>query len=132
MARRHIFADSWRPIAGGSLVGLGLHILFGNLDRDAAQLRHLLGNPGEALGALPSVVLATSQVVNAYALDHRGFWVGLLRMLVSLWPLLPVIVGTVFLRDAVTENIKALPAPVKYFQNNKDEGCRFPCPSFDS
>lgn len=132
MARPHKFAERWAPVAGGALVGLGLHILFGNLDRDAAQLGHLLGaSTGEALGVLPSIVLATSQLVKNYALDRHGFWLGLLQVLVSLWPLIPVMVGTIFLRDAITEKVKTLPAPVKYLRK-KDAGCRFPCPSFDS
>lgn len=132
MARHHKFSERWRSLTGGALVGLGLHILFGNLDRDAAQLRHFLGATGEeAFGVLPSVVLATSHAVNAYTLDHHGFLLGLLRMLVSFWPLLLVIVGTIFLREAATDKVKALPAPTQYFQN-KDSGCRFCCPSFDA
>lgn len=118
-------------MVGGALVGLGLHLLFGNLDRDAAQLGHLLGIPsGDGLGVLPSIVLAASQAAKAFAVDHHGFWLVLLRMLLSLWPLLPVIAGTMFLREAVTEKARILPAPAKYLRH-KDAGCRFPCPSFD-
>jgi hypothetical protein len=130
MTRQNRFSERLRSIAGGTLVGLGLHILFGNLTREI-QLRHLLGTPaGEALGVLPSVALATSQAVQAYALDHQGF-LGLMRVLVSLWPLLLVTVGTILLRDALTDKVKELPAPAKYFRNN-DTGCRFRCPSFDA
>jgi hypothetical protein len=132
MARQHKLPEKWRPLMGCALLGLGLHILFGNLDRTAAQLSHSLGaSGGQALGALPSLVLATSQAVKAYALDHRGFWLALLRLLVSFWPLLLVVVGTILLRDAVTEKVKALPPPAKYF-GNKDSECRFRCPSFDA
>jgi hypothetical protein len=132
MARRHRFPESFRSIAGGALVGFGLHILFGNLDRAAAQLRHLLGTAaGDTPGALSSVVLAASQAGQAYALDHQRFFLGLLRMLVSFWPLVLVIVGTTLLRDVLSDKVRALPPPEKYFQN-KDTACRFRCPSFDA
>jgi hypothetical protein len=138
MTRQDNSADGLRSIAGGVLIGLGLHILSGNLTGDATQLRHLVGIPaGEALGLLPSVALAASHVAQAYALDHQGFLDGLLQMLASFWPLLLVIVGTVLLRDALTDRVKELTAANKYFQekffqNNKDAACRFRCPSFDA
>ena len=132
MTRQHRLSESFKSIAGAALVGLGLRLLWGNLDRAATQLSHLLGtDAGEMLGVLPSAVLASSQAVQAYALDRQVFLLGLLRMLVSFWPLLLVIVGTMFLRDAVADKVKALPIPIKYFQN-KDTGCRFRCPSFDA
>jgi len=131
MARQRRFSESFRSIAGGALVGLGLHLLSGNLDRAAAQFRHLLGTAaGETPGILPSVVLVASQAVQAYACDHRVFLLGLFQVLLSLWPLLLVIAGTVLLQDALADRVKALPAPAKYF-HNKDAGCRFCCPTFD-
>ena len=136
MTRQHKTSESITAIAGGALVGLGLHILSGNLDTAADQLRHLLGNTaGDALGVLPSVVLASSQAAQAYALDHHGFLQCFLRMLVSLWPLLLVVVGTVLLWDVFADKDKASPTPNQYFQKNifknKDTGCRFRRPSFD-
>ena len=132
MARQHRAAERFKSVSGGALVGLGLHILFGNLDRASAQFGHLLGTAStERLGVLPSAVLATSQAVQAYGLDHQGLVLGVLRMSVSFWPLLLVIVGTLLLQDILTDKAKALPGPAKYFQNN-DGGCRFCCPSFDA
>jgi hypothetical protein len=136
MTRQDKTSESITVIAGGALVGLGLHILSGNLDTAADQLRHLLGNTvGDALGVLPSVVLASSQAAEAYALDHHGFLQCFLRMLVSFWPLFLVVVGTVLLREVFADKVKALPAPNQYFKRNsfkdKDTGCRFRCPSFD-
>ncbi|MGA8308540.1 MAG: hypothetical protein WB755_00800 [Terriglobales bacterium] len=85
---------------------------------------------------MPTAVLATSQAVQAYALDHQAFLLGLGRLLISFWPLLLVMVGTILLQDALTDKIKAPPAPANYFQNtifkNKNTGCRFRCPSFDA
>ena len=136
MTRQDKTSESITVIAGGALVGLGLHILSGNLDTAAHQLRHLLGNTaGDALGVLPSVVLASSQAAQAYTLDHHGFLQCFLRMLVSFWPLLLVVVGTVLLWDVFADKGKASPTPNQYFQKNafknKDTGCRFRCPSFD-
>jgi hypothetical protein len=137
MTRQHNTSESIKSIAGGILVGLGLHILCGNLAGDAIQLRSLLDVPaGEALGALPSVALAASHVAQAYVLDHQSFLDGLLQMLASFRPLLLVVVGTVLLRDALTDRVKELSAANKYFQNKcfqiKDTVCRFRCPSFDA
>jgi hypothetical protein len=79
----------------------------------------------------PSVILAAAQAGRVYTSDHQGFFLELLRMLLSFWPLLLVIVGAGFLRDAFTDEVDTLTAPEKYFQNN-DTGCRFCCPSFDA
>jgi len=131
MASQHRPSEGLKSIVGGALVGLGLHILFGNLDRVAEQLQHMLGTPAwETLGVLPSAVLAASQAVQAYGLDHQGFLQTLLWMLISFWPLLLVILGTVLLRDFFTERAKALPAPDKFLQS-KNMGCRFRAFSFD-
>jgi hypothetical protein len=132
MTRRHKLSEILKLIAGGSLVGLGLHILLGSVDRTATQLGRSLGtNTGESLGLLPSAVLAASQAARAYAFDHLGLLQGLLKMLVSFWPLLLVIIGTILLRNVFADKVEALPTPAKYFQN-KDVGCRFRCPSFDA
>src|SRR5258708_316936 len=140
MTRQDKTSESIREIAGGALVGLGLHILSGNLDSAADQLRHLLGNTvGDALGVLPSVVLASLQAAQTYALEHHGFFETFLRMLVLFWPLLPVVVGTVLLRDVFVDKVKASPISNPYFRKNtfknknknEDTGCRFRCPSFD-
>src|SRR5256885_7503507 len=135
MASQHRLSESLKSIVGGALVGLGLHILFGNLDRVAEQMKHMLCTAAwETLGVLPSVVLAASQAVQAYGLDHQRFlqsllWIGF-WILISFWPLLLVIAGTVLLRNCFTEKAKALPASEKYFEN-KNIGCRFRAFSFD-
>lgn len=131
MAGQHRTSESLKSIAGGALVGLGLHIWFGNLHGVAGQLTHLLGpSAGDTLGLLPRVILTAAQAGRVYASDHQGFLLDLVRVLVSFWPLLLVIVGAGFLRDVFTDEVDTLTAPEKYFQN-KDAGCRFGCPSFD-
>jgi hypothetical protein len=132
MARQHRILESLKSIAGGTLVGVGLHIWFGNLHGVARQLTHALGTTaGDTLGLVPSVILAAAQAGRGYTSGQQGFFLELLRMLVSFWPLLLVMVGAGFLRDAFTHEADTLTAPEKYFQNN-DTGCRFCCPSFDS
>lgn len=99
-----------KSIAGAVLVGLGIFIFYENLDRAATQLSLLLGTiPGEALGVMP-VTLAASRVLQAYAADHQRFLQGFLQqVLVSCWPLLLVMVGTLLSRDAFTDNVNSLP-----------------------
>jgi hypothetical protein len=137
MTPQHNNSESLKAIAGGILVGLGLHLLSANLAGDALQLKHLLGMPGgEALGVLPSVALAASQAAQAYGLDQHKFLDDLLQLLASFWPLLPVILGALLLRDALTDRTKAAPTTGECFHNkyfqNKDLGCRFRCPSLDA
>jgi len=100
-----------KSLAGAALVGLGIFIFHRNLDRAAAQWSNLLSTPhGEALGVLPTVILAAPRVLQAYGADHHRFLQGLLRhIFVSCWPLLLVVVGTVLSRDTLTEDVNALP-----------------------
>jgi hypothetical protein len=132
MTRQHRLSETFTSIAGAALVGLGLQLFWGNLDRAAARLSHPLGVAAEqALGVVPSIALTVSGLVQAYASDHQGFVVVLLRVLLSCWPLLLVFTGARLLQGAVTEKVKELPKPSRYFQNN-GAGCRFGCPSFDA
>ncbi len=131
MARQHRTSEGLKLIAGGTLVGAGLHIWFGNLHAVATQLTHVFGTTaGDTLGMVPSAILAVAQVGRVYTSDHQWFFLEVVRMLVSFWPLLLVMVGAGLLRDAFRDELDSLAAPEKYFQN-KDAGCRFCCPSFD-
>ena len=100
-----------KSLAGAALIGLGIFIFQGNLDRAATQWRHLLSTtPGEAPGVLPTVILAAPGILQAYAADHQRFVQGFLReIFVSCWPLLLVAVGTVLLRDTFMGDVNGLP-----------------------
>ena len=100
-----------KSLGGAALVGLGIFILQGNLDRAATQWRHLLSTThGETLGVLPTVILAAPRILQAYAADHQRFVQGFLReIFVSCWPLLLIVVGTVLLRDTFMGDVNALP-----------------------
>jgi hypothetical protein len=111
MAMQQTFFGRAKSLAGAALVGLGIFIFHGNLDRAATQWSHLLcATPGEALGILPTVILAAPRISQAYAADHQRFLQGFLRdIFVSCWPLLLVLIGTVLSRDAFTDDVNALP-----------------------
>ena len=108
---RQTFFGRTKSFAGIALVGLGIFIFHGNLDRAAAEWSHLLSaTPGEALGVLPTVILAAPRVLQAYAADHQQFLQGFLRhIFVSCWPLLLVLVGTVLSRETLRDDCNALP-----------------------
>jgi hypothetical protein len=94
MAKQSTPSRNLKAIAGAALVALGLFILAGCLDSASAQLSHLLcAAAGEALGALPSMVLAASRVLQPDAVDHQQFSPCALQMLVSFSPLLRVMAG---------------------------------------
>jgi hypothetical protein len=137
MARQPAASQSSKSIVGAALVGIGTLILYETLAGDVAQLRHVLdANGSDALGVLPAVVLATSQAVHACGFDYQALLPCLLRMLISFWPPLLVIAGTILLRDGCSDKVKEVTGtgqilPKKNFKN-KDTECRFRCPSFDA
>jgi hypothetical protein len=90
-----------KSIAGAILSALGFLVLFANLDAVAAQITGAARISSERTpGTLTALAMATLHVLQAYAFDHAGFLSGLLGILVSFWPLIMIIVGTVLLRDA--------------------------------
>jgi hypothetical protein len=128
---KHQLSERFRPIAGGALIGFGVRILSGNLDRTVAHVSHIFGTTaGGGLGVLPFAFLEVSQAVQVYASDHQALLWSLLRLLASFWPLLLVIVGAILFQDAFTDKVKAPPTPVN-ISRNSDTGCRFCCASFD-
>jgi len=132
MTRQRTTSEILRSITGGLMVGLGLHILSGNVDRATTQLSQSLGiNTGEVLGLVPSAVLAASQAARVFAGAHFGAAQSLLSMLLAFWPLLLVIAGVTLLRDVFNDKVDVLPQSRKYFQN-KELACRFCCPSLDA
>jgi hypothetical protein len=111
MAMQQTSLGRAKSLAGAALVGVGIFIFHGNLDRAATEWTHLLSTtPGEALGVLPKVILAAPRVLQAYGADHQRFLQGFLRhIFVSCWPLLLVIVGAALSQDTFTEDVNALP-----------------------
>ena len=98
MARRDTFFRKLESIAGVALIGLGLFILCGNVHDAAVQFSRLAGIRGgtaEAFGELTAVGLAALQVWQSYLFDRQEFVRDLCRILLSFWPLLLVMAGTV-------------------------------------
>lgn len=103
------FVGRAKSITGTALIAIGIFVSYENLHQAATQLSYLLYVvPRNALGVLPTVILAASRVLQAYGADHpRSLQGCLLHMLASSWPLLLVIVGTVLSRDCSAENVDA-------------------------
>lgn len=99
---QHTYLGRMKSIAGAVFIGLGVFVLYENLDQAVNQLSYLFSPSGKALGILPTVILAALRVLQAYATDHQRFVQGLFQhVLVTFWPLLLVIAGTVLSREAV-------------------------------
>jgi hypothetical protein len=84
-----------------------MFLLYQHLAGAGAWLSHALGaNRSEALGLLPTVILAVSQ----HAAHPQHLPPDFVQhMLLSFWPLLLVVAGTVLSRDQLTCNVSALP-----------------------
>jgi hypothetical protein len=107
--QRTTFSDS-RSLAGAALAGFGLFMLYENMAVASAWLGSVFGANFEALGILPAAILAVSQSLQAHAVSHPHFLQDVIRhMLVSCWPLLLVIAGTVLSRDTFSDTADALP-----------------------
>jgi hypothetical protein len=98
MAAQQAILRISKSIAGAALFVLGLFILYQNLAATVSRMSHILTGGSATLGVLPAAVLAVAQAV--HAVDHHYFLPCLFRqILLSAWPLLLVICGTVLSRD---------------------------------
>lgn len=107
MAGRQTTFQSSKSTAGAALAGIGMFILYLHLTAAVTSLGHMVGAGGSAgLALLVAVIPSVSHVFEACGADHHRF---LQHMLVSCWPLLLVVVGTVLARDSFADNAIALP-----------------------
>jgi hypothetical protein len=105
---QNTFFERAKSLAGVGLIGLGILILYRNLDQAVTQLGYLLSAPGEMLGVLPMVILASPRVLRAYASNHQQFLGSLLQHLwLTFWPLVLVSAGTVLSQDADPDDTDA-------------------------
>jgi hypothetical protein len=108
MAAQQTTPRSLTSIAGAFLLAVGFLILFSNLDAAATQLTYATGNAGaRALETLPALALALLHGLQVYAFDHAGFLSGVLRFLISFWPLILILAGVLLLRDAFRGRFQA-------------------------
>lgn len=95
--RRAFFGIS-KSIVGMAFIGLGLFVLFENVTDAAARLSGLAGvsaDSTQSFGELTVVGLAASRTLQCFLFDQVGFARGVCKLLLSLWPLLLVIAGTI-------------------------------------
>ncbi len=94
-------------MAGAALVGFGIVILYVNLAGAVTWLSHVLGAASShSVGALTVLIVAISQPSPA---DHQCLLQDFVQpMLLTSWPLLLVMVGTMLLRGAFAGNVPAL------------------------
>jgi len=95
MARQHTTFQNLKSIGSASLVGFGLVVLAGRLDRPAAAVMCNLLDAATwmVLKLLACIVPAAWQAVQTYVFGHQSFSPCPLEMLVSFWPLLHVLAG---------------------------------------
>ena len=100
MAAQQTSSKTLTSIAGALLLALGFLILFSNLDAAATQITNAAGSSGgRLLEIVPFLVLALLRGLQAYVFDHARFLSGVLEFLVSFWPLILILTGTLLLRD---------------------------------
>lgn len=124
MTQRQTTFRITKSIAGAILAGLGMLILYENGAGAIARLSHILSaNGSDALGMVPAAFLALAQAAQAHAINHQRFLEVFLRQtLISSWPLLLVIFGTVLSKATVKDE----PKPVQ----ENDLPCLCPTYSF--
>ena len=96
-----------KRMLGTVIVGLGILVFVPKL----GALAPGFGETPEALkaqliNALPSIGLGLLHAGQALAFEPRSFFAGVLGILVSFWPLVPVAVGTVLLRNGFGGGLK--------------------------
>lgn len=108
-----------KSMAGAALVGFGVFRLYESLSGAIVRLRLILGaNGSEALGVLLALIHAASQVLQAHTASHQQFIkVFLEHVLISSWPLLLVIVGTVLLWDSTADSVSEPPKTMANLSN---------------
>ena len=100
MATRNTASRSLKSIAGAFLLALGLVILSANLDAIAACISGFAGiSVPKEPGIVTALGLAALHATQIYAFDHDQFLSSLLRILVSFWPVILILIGAVLLRD---------------------------------
>jgi len=94
MERKHTRTPRLRTIGVAALGGLGICFLSKSLECAAGQLQGVFcGIAGAGLRALPSIVMAAWQVIQANGIgDHRPLEC-LFQMLLSFWPVLLAVAG---------------------------------------
>jgi hypothetical protein len=86
-----------KSMTGADLAAVGVFAFDYNLHGSAEEMCRFLGAACcDAPGAFPTMILAASRVMHAYASSHQRFVeIFIQHVLLSCWPLAPIAVGTV-------------------------------------
>lgn len=104
MSKHRVTFRASRSIAGPALLGVGLFILYQNVGGVVACASHILLHHNSSLGTVPALILALAQVLKWHAASSSVSSHSLVQHAVlSSWPLLLVVVGTVLSGDGVVE-----------------------------
>jgi hypothetical protein len=106
MTQQQAILRSSKCVAGTALGVLGMFILYQDTAETVNRFSQVLGSC-DVLGRVPAVILAISNVLQAYASDQCFLQNLFQHMLVWSWPLLLVMLGTVLSRDGLTEAANA-------------------------
>lgn len=111
-----------KSVAGALLACLGIFVLYENAAGTLVRWHHILSaNGSDALGMFPAAFLAFAQAAHAHTINHQRFvkvfWE---QTLLSSWPLLLVIFGTVLSKGIVNDK----PKPVQ------ENGLPCLCPTY--
>lgn len=96
MGRQHTRIAKLRAIAGTVLAGLGMVVLFGNLDWAVAQWKDTYCDThGAGPGMLPSIVLAVWQTMQATGFEQHRLLECFLEILPTFLPLIHALAAAV-------------------------------------
>jgi|HubBroStandDraft_6_1064221.scaffolds.fasta_scaffold2200160_2 hypothetical protein len=103
------FVGQARLISGIALIGVGVLTFHENLGRTASQLSALGTIHGESLSLMPSMILTTWRVCQAYVADQQEFMRRFLQDILLLsWPLLLIAAGTSLLLNRDPRHVGGL------------------------
>jgi len=103
MALRRQFEHA-KTASGAALATLGMFFLYSRVDRAATYVKDLLG--AQVVPGQPAIIVAASRMVQASLPYRHGVLEVLgLQMLISAWPLLLIVAGTILSRDQVEKKI---------------------------
>jgi len=100
MTKAQTFSRAFNATAGAILFYFGLFLLFANLNEVVVRLDNFSSSNGGTVNAVIELGLAGMRAMHSYFFDQPTFQASLHLILVSFWPLIPVIIGAVLLQVA--------------------------------
>jgi len=100
MTKAQTFSRAFNATAGAILFYFGLFLLFANLNDVAARLDNSFSSKAGSVSTVIELGLAGMRAVHSYFFDQPTFQADVHLILVSFWPLIPVIIGAVLLQVA--------------------------------